>query len=115
MCAIAQHFARPGTATDQASIESLFTPIEADWPRLDHNTERDPRAELASARNTRRLHAEIGYVTPDDEHDGRGRRSAEPAASAFGGPAACGSTATRPAIRRSAGRQAKALGKGPQD
>jgi putative transposase len=34
MCAIAQHFGRPGTATDQAWIESLFSHIKADWPHL---------------------------------------------------------------------------------
>jgi transposase InsO family protein len=76
MCAIAQHFGRPGTPTDQAWIESLFSHIKADWPHLDQI--RDPatlRAELATVRheyNTRRLHAGIGYVTPDDEHEGRG-------------------------------------------
>jgi putative transposase len=76
MCAIAQHFGRPGTPTDQAWIESLFSHIKADWPHLDRIT--DPavlRAELASVRhdyNTERLHAGIGYVTPDDEHEGRG-------------------------------------------
>ncbi|MGZ6565730.1 MAG: DDE-type integrase/transposase/recombinase [Solirubrobacteraceae bacterium] len=76
MCAIAQHFGRPGTPTGQAWIESLFSHIKADWPHLD--TIRDPailRAELASVRveyNTVRLHAGIGYVTPDDEHEGRG-------------------------------------------
>jgi len=76
MCAIAQHFGRPGTPTDQAWIESLFSHLKADWPHLD--AIRDPavlRAELASVRheyNTRRLHAGIGYVTPDDEHEGRG-------------------------------------------
>ena len=76
MCAIAQHFGRPGTPTDQAWIESLFSHVKADWPHLDRIT--DPavlRAELASVRheyNTRRLHAGIGYVTPDDEHEGRG-------------------------------------------
>ena len=76
MCAIAQHFGRPGTPTDQAWIESLFSHIKADWPHLDRITEPAVlRAELASVRheyNTRRLHAGIGYVTPDDEHDGRG-------------------------------------------
>ena len=76
MCAIAQHFGRPGTPTDQAWIESLFSHIKGDWPHLDRIT--DPavlRAELAYVRdeyNTKRLHAGIGYVTPDDEHEGRG-------------------------------------------
>jgi transposase InsO family protein len=76
MCAIAQHLGRPGTPQDQAWIESLFSHIKADWPHLDQI--RDPavlRAELASVRhqyNTTRLHAGIGYVTPDDEHEGRG-------------------------------------------
>jgi putative transposase len=76
MCAIAQHFGRPGTPRDQAWIESLFSHIKADWPHLDLIG--DPavlRAELASVRhqyNTDRLHAGIGYVTPDDEHEGRG-------------------------------------------
>jgi len=76
MCAIAQHFGRPGTPTDQAWIESLFSHIKADWPHLDAIN--DPavlRAELAIVRveyNTVRLHAGIGYVTPDDEHEGRG-------------------------------------------
>ena len=78
MCAIAQHFGRPGTPTDQAWVESLFSHIKADWPHLDRI--RDPavlRAELAVVRdeyNTVRLHAGIGYVTPADEHDGRGPR-----------------------------------------
>jgi len=79
MCAIAQHFGRPGTPTDQAWIESLFSHIKADWPHLDRI--RDPevlRAELAIVRheyNTVRLHAGIGYLTPTDEHDGRGPAS----------------------------------------
>ncbi len=78
MCAIAQHFGRPGTPTDQAWIESLFSHIKADWPHLDRI--QDPevlRAELATVRheyNTVRLHAGIGHVTPADEHDGRGPR-----------------------------------------
>lgn len=76
MCAIAQHFGRPGTPTDQAWIESLFSHLKGEWPHLDRI--KDPamlRAELEITRkeyNTVRLHAGIGYVTPDDEHEGRG-------------------------------------------
>jgi putative transposase len=76
MCAIAQHFGRPGTPTDQAWIESLFSHLKAEWPHLDHITHPgELRAELARVRveyNSVRLHAGIGYVTPDDEHEGRG-------------------------------------------
>ena len=74
--AIGQHFGRPGTPTDQAWIETLFGHIKAEWPHL--LAIRDPatlRAELAIVRthyNTVRLHEGIGYVTPDDEHQGRG-------------------------------------------
>jgi putative transposase len=70
MCAIAQHFGRPGTPTDQAWIESVFSHVKADWPHLDRI--KDPevlRAELAVVRheyNTVRLHAGIGYVTPEE-------------------------------------------------
>jgi len=76
LCAIAQHFGRPGTPTDQAWIESLNGHIKIDYPHL--LAIEDPatlRAELAIVRehyNTIRLHAGIGYVTPDDEHQGRG-------------------------------------------
>ncbi len=76
MCAIAQHFGRPGTPTDQAWIESLNGHLKAEYPHLLAIT--DPatlRAELAVVRrhyNTVRLHAGVGYVTPDDEHEGRG-------------------------------------------
>jgi len=76
LCAIYQHFGRPGTPTDQAWIESLFGHVKAEWPHL--LAIRDPavlRAELAVVRrryNGIRLHAGIGYVTPDDEHQGRG-------------------------------------------
>ena len=75
-CAIMQRFGRPGTPTDQAWIESLFSHVKADWPHLDRI--KDPevlRAELADVRrqyNTVRLHAGIGYITPNDEHQGRG-------------------------------------------
>jgi putative transposase len=76
LCAIAQHFGRPGTPTDQAWIESLNGHVKIDYPHL--LAIRDPatlRAELAVARehyNGVRLHAGIGYVTPNDEHQGRG-------------------------------------------
>lgn len=70
--AIAQQFGRPGTPTDQAWIGH----VKGEWPHLEKI--RDPgelEAELELARiecNTVRLHAAIGYVTPDDEHEGRG-------------------------------------------
>ena len=73
---IAQHHGRPGTPTDQAHVESFFSHLKGDWPHLSSIT--DPAAldtELARIRteyNTVRLHASIGYVTPDDEHHGRG-------------------------------------------
>jgi transposase InsO family protein len=76
LCAIAQHFGRPGTPTDQAWIESLNGHVKIDYPHL--LAIRDPatlRAELAITRahyNGVRLHQGIGYVTPDDEHQGRG-------------------------------------------
>jgi len=76
LCAIAQHFGRPGTPTDQAWIESLNGHIKTDYPHL--LAIRDPatlRAELKIARehyNGVRLHQGIGYVTPNDEHEGRG-------------------------------------------
>ncbi len=76
LCAIAQHFGRPGTPTDQAWIESLNGHIKADYPHL--LAIRDPatlRAELKITRahyNGVRLNQGIGYVTPNDEHEGRG-------------------------------------------
>jgi putative transposase len=76
LMAIAQHHGRPATPTDQAHIESFFSHLKGDWPHLTGIT--DPAAldtELARIRgeyNTLRLHAAIGYVTPDDEHHGRG-------------------------------------------
>ena len=76
LCSIAQHFGRPGTPTDQAGLEAMFGHIKPASPHL--NAIRDPatlRAELAVVRqhyNTVRLHEGIGYVTPDDEHQGRG-------------------------------------------
>lgn len=76
LCSIAQHFGRPGVPTDQAPIESFLGHVKGDWPHLETIT--DPQvlaAELERVRieyNTVRLHAGIGYVTPDDEHQRRG-------------------------------------------
>jgi putative transposase len=76
LCSIAQHFGRPGTPTDQAWIESLNGHLKAEYPHL--LAIRDPatlRTELAITRahyNGIRLHQGIGYVTPNDEHEGRG-------------------------------------------
>src|SRR6266568_3442578 len=60
LCAIHQHFGRPGTPTDQAWIESLSGHVKAEWPHL--TAIGDPAV----------LRAGIGYVTPNDEHQGRG-------------------------------------------
>jgi transposase InsO family protein len=73
---IAQHFGRPGTPNDQAWIESFFGHLKAESPHLDTIT--DPaqmRLELAALKdryNQVRLHEALGYVTPEDEHHGRG-------------------------------------------
>lgn len=76
MCAIAQHFGRPGTPTDQAWIESFNGHLKAEYPHLEAISEPAVlRAELDVIRerwNGVRLHAGIGYVTPNDEHEGRG-------------------------------------------
>jgi transposase InsO family protein len=74
--AITQQFGRPHTPTDQAWIETLFGHVKGEWPHLEKI--RDPgelERELHRTRqeyNTVRLHASIGYVTPDDEHNGGG-------------------------------------------
>jgi putative transposase len=76
LCSIVQHFGRPHTPTDQAPIESFFGHVKGEWPHLEQIRHPDElRAELEVVRahyNTVRLHAGIGYVTPDDEHSGRG-------------------------------------------
>ena len=76
--AVAQRLGRPRTPADQAWIESLFGHLKTENPHLEEI--RDPAAldaELQRARrdyNSTRLHAAIGYVTPDDEHTGRGEQ-----------------------------------------
>lgn len=76
--ALAMHTGRPGVPQDQAHIESLFSHVKGEWPHLEQI--RDPGELLAALEevrteyNTVRLHAGIGYVTPDDEHEGRGQQ-----------------------------------------
>jgi putative transposase len=73
---IATHFGRPGTPNDQAWIESLFGHLKTEHPHLEKI--KDPGElereldQLQPFYNTIRLHQGIGYVTPDDEHTGRG-------------------------------------------
>jgi putative transposase len=73
---IAQHFGRPGTPNDQAWIESLFGHVKTEHPHLDKiedpgELERE-LDRIQDFYNTVRLHAGAGYVTPEDEHTGRG-------------------------------------------
>jgi transposase InsO family protein len=76
MMAIAQHRGRPHTPTDQAWIESFFGHLKGEWPHLvDIDDPVVLESELERIRtiyNGTRLHEAIGYVTPDDEHYGRG-------------------------------------------
>ncbi len=68
MVAIAQHFGRPATPTEQAWMESLNGIVKIEWPHLHHTT--DPsvlRADLDHVRdeaNSSRLHPGIGYPAP---------------------------------------------------
>ena len=74
--AIAQQFGRPHTPQDQAWIETLFGHVKGEWPHLEQIRDAGTlEAELDRVRveyNGLRLHQNIGYVTPDDEHEGRG-------------------------------------------
>ena len=77
--AIATHFGRPGTPTDQAWIETFFGHLKAEWPHLLAIAEpavlrAEPEPDRLQVHwNCVRLHAGIGYVTPLDEHEGRGQ------------------------------------------
>jgi putative transposase len=74
---IAQHFGRPSTPNDQAWVESFFGHLKDEFPHLEKI--KDPgelELELDRCRthyNSVRLHEGIGYVTPEDEHHGRGK------------------------------------------
>jgi putative transposase len=68
--------AAPAPPPTRPGPGSLFGHVKAEWPHLTKIG--DPavlRAELAVIQeryNGVRLHAGIGYVTPNDEHAGRG-------------------------------------------
>jgi putative transposase len=74
---IAQHFGRPSTPNDQAWVESFFGHLKGEYPHLEKIKDAgELEHELDRCRvhyNTLRLHEGIGYVTPDDEHHGRGQ------------------------------------------
>jgi putative transposase len=76
LMAILQHHGRPHTPTDQAHIESFFGHLKREFPhllRIDDPAVLDTElARIQLEWNTVRLHEAIGYVTPDDEHHGRG-------------------------------------------
>jgi len=105
MVAIAQHFGRPHTPTDQAWIASLFGHIKGEWPHLDQID--DPavlRAELERARtqyNTVRLHEGIGYVTPTTSTRDAAPRSAKPDATGWNAHASSASATIEHTNRRS--------------
>ena len=76
LMSIAQHFARPSTPTDQAWIETLWGHLKWEHPHL--LTITNPAVLYAELEHLRHLyngvrpHEAIGYVTPNDEHEGRG-------------------------------------------
>ena len=76
--AIATHYGRPGTPTDQAHIESLFGHLKHEWPHLCGLADpADLARELEAVRhqyNHVRLHAGIGYVDPHRRTLGPRRR-----------------------------------------
>ena len=101
--AIATHYGRPGTPHDQAHIESLFGHVKHDWPYLCALADpADLARELDAVRhqyNTVRLHAGVGYVTPDDEHEGRGPRIRRARRDGLVAPAPPGSPPAAPPTR----------------
>ncbi len=61
LCAIAQHFGRPGTPTDQAWIESFFGHVKAENPHL---LTREAGLEAARLRRLT-YHREQRQAAPD--------------------------------------------------
>lgn len=73
---LATHYGRPATPTDQAWIESLFGHLKNEHPHIELIEDIEVlRAELERQQqhyNNVRLHAGIGYVTPNQQHQGLG-------------------------------------------
>jgi transposase InsO family protein len=74
--AIAMHLGRPGVPTDQAHIESFFGHLKTEFPYLEQIDDpavlRTALVEVRRFYNDVRLHEALDYVTPSDEHHGRG-------------------------------------------
>jgi hypothetical protein len=76
LCAIHQHFGRPGTPPTRPGPGSLFGHVKVEWPHL--TTIRDPAvlpAELAIVRERYNGGAAVRrdrLCHPNDEHEGRG-------------------------------------------
>jgi transposase InsO family protein len=67
-----------GVPTASAHVESFFGHLERDWPHLASVTDPDALdwelARVGDEYNNVRLHPSVGYVTPSDEHHGRGQQ-----------------------------------------
>ncbi len=88
-------FLAPAIGSTQCQVCCLFSHLNAELPHLDRIRDpHTPRTELAVVRheyNMVRLHATIGYLTPDDEHEGRGPKSEQRAGAGYDTPAGHGS------------------------
>ncbi len=71
---ISQLFARYQTPTDNAWIESWFRILKTDWLRFKDYVSFDELESLLEEfirfYNTQRYHGAIGYVTPEQRHNG---------------------------------------------
>jgi putative transposase len=80
--AIAHQFGGPHTPQDQAWIETPSGHVNGEWPHPEKIRDPgEPGLELDRVQNqynTVRLHASTGYLTPDDEHQGRGEAARQP-------------------------------------
>jgi transposase InsO family protein len=89
--AIAQHFGRPSTPTDQAWIETLFGHVKGEWPHLEKIIEpaAPPPSSRSPAGSTTASGCTPGSATspPTTNTKAAATPSAGPAATAWPGPA----------------------------